>query len=676
MKSPLFTAAAVACAFASVASAQSAPQAANQKAALSVPAATKAAQGSISVQPSTPGSSLLVGPNDLCANATAISGSGPFAFDNTGAGTDGPSNCGALGADVWFTWTAGATGGFVLSICGLATYDTAISVYNGGSCTLGTLLVCNDDFCGLQSQGSFNAVNGQQYKIQIGGFASSQGTGSFTINALPPPAGNDACNAPVAIAGAGPFAFDNSSATTGAEGQNEGICLAFGTPGIDHDLWYTWTAGSTGQATLSLCGLAGHDSKVAVYPGAPACPVNGTAIVCNDDSCGLQSQVCFNVTNGTAYTIQMGTYPSALGGAGSFSINVAGGGGGGCTLDDGSSENMLGWTAGGDMGWIQRFGTTGPTSLSSVQVAWGSAAFPGLSPGNGSPTKVLVYEDPNDDGNPNDLVLVQQINTVVSNVDTDTLNNYPVTPVVLNGVFFLGAGEVHPSGNYVAVMDQSSPPCGDFAWFFGDNTGAAANYNNPSANIFPPATFSGIGFPTLLLVRGGCNASPFTPICLPGQGGIIPCPCGNPPAGGGLGCNNFGAGPAASGTLAGSGNNSLSGDTIVLAASGENNTSLTVFWQGRDPVHPTGVPHAAGVRCVTQTLKRLYTGNASGGAISRPGMGDASVSARSAAVGDPILAGQNRHYFTIYRDPSAAGPCGNTASTVNLTNAGTITWAP
>jgi hypothetical protein len=120
---------------------------------------------------------------------------------------------------------------------------------------------------------------------------------------------------------------------------------------------------------------------------------------------------------------------------------------------------------------------------------------------------------------------------------------------------------------------------------------------------------------------------------------------------------------------------SLGADSVVLAATGENNTSLTVFWQGRDPVHPTGLAHGAGVRCVTATLKRLYIGNASAGAISRPGMGDASVSARATAVGDPISAGQNRHYFTIYRDPNAAGPCGNTASTVNLTNAGTINWS-
>ena len=164
--------------------------------------------------------------------------------------------------------------------------------------------------------------------------------------------------------------------------------------------------------------------------------------------------------------------------------------------------------------------------------------------------------------------------------------------------------------------------------------------------------------------------------CLPGQAGIIPCPCSNPPSGAGLGCNNFGAGPLDSGTLSASGTASLGADSIVLTASGENNTSLTVFWQARDPLSSTGVIHGAGVRCATAALRRLYTGNASAGAIARPGLGEPAVSARSMAVGDPISPGQVRHYFTIYRDPGAAGACGNSSSTVNLTNTGSITWFP
>lgn len=173
-----------------------------------------------------------------------------------------------------------------------------------------------------------------------------------------------------------------------------------------------------------------------------------------------------------------------------------------------------------------------------------------------------------------------------------------------------------------------------------------------------------------------------TQFCFPGQGGIIPCPCGNPPAGGGLGCNNFGAGPAQSGTLSATGVASLAADTVVLHATGENNTSKTAFWTGQSPPSPTGLAHAAGVRCVTVNLKRLYPNpwwapsNASGGAISRPGTSDLSVSARSAALGVPISVGETRYYFCIYRDPLAAGPCGNTASTINLTNSGWIIWGP
>ena len=167
-------------------------------------------------------------------------------------------------------------------------------------------------------------------------------------------------------------------------------------------------------------------------------------------------------------------------------------------------------------------------------------------------------------------------------------------------------------------------------------------------------------------------ATGFTILCDPGVGGVVGCPCGNPPAGGGRGCDNFGAGPAESGSLTATGIAYLGQDTVVLHATGENNSSLTVFWTGTALIAP-GVVHGAGVRCASG-LKRLYTGSASGGAISRPGVGDPGVSARSTAVGAPISAGQTRYYFTIYRDPGAAGPCGSSATTINLTNTGAIGW--
>lgn len=140
--------------------------------------------------------------------------------------------------------------------------------------------------------------------------------------ALPAQAqGSDSCSTATTISGQGNFAFNSSSATTGSQGQNEAACNQFGTMGIDRDVWFVWTAPADGFATLSLCGTVGFDSKVAAYPGA-GCPAAGSALACNDDSCGTQSVIGFDVTTGSVYTLQIGSFPGAGGGTGTFSLTI------------------------------------------------------------------------------------------------------------------------------------------------------------------------------------------------------------------------------------------------------------------------------------------------------------------------------------------------------------------
>jgi len=93
-------------------------------------------------------------------------------------------------------------------------------------------------------------------------------------------------------------------------------------------------------------------------------------------------------------------------------------------------------------------------------------------------------------------------------------------------------------------------------------------------------------------------------------------------------------------------------DALVLDASGELAGSLSIFSQGSLALGGP-VPFGDGLRCVGGALKRMYNGNASGGAISRPGPGDPSITARSAALGDPIAPGSTRFYYVYYRDPDA-----------------------
>ena len=118
--------------------------------------------------------------------------------------------------------------------------------------------------------------------------------------------GADSCVTPDAITGGGPFAFDTTTATTGAEGQNESICTNAGQTGLNRDVWFTWTASFTGIADVTFCGTATFDTKVAIYAGS-TCPT-GAALACNDDYCGLQSETQFNATSGNTYVIQVGQF--------------------------------------------------------------------------------------------------------------------------------------------------------------------------------------------------------------------------------------------------------------------------------------------------------------------------------------------------------------------------------
>ena len=62
----------------------------------------------------------------------------------------------------------------------------------------------------------------------------------FTSIAAPSSAlqGGDSCSSPTAISGVGTFNFDCTSATTGADGQGEGLCYAFGSTAVDLDVWF------------------------------------------------------------------------------------------------------------------------------------------------------------------------------------------------------------------------------------------------------------------------------------------------------------------------------------------------------------------------------------------------------------------------------------------------------
>ncbi len=214
--------------------------------------------------------------------------------------------------------------------------------------------------------------------------------------------------------------------------------------------------------------------------------------------------------------------------------------------------------------------------------------------------------------------------------------------------------------------------------FFRDAGGPTSESGGPGCYTFGGAPHA--DFYLRLFSTQVCGPNPLVPFCAPGVGGILSCPCGNPqvPAGWTKGCNNFYFGGTGGAVLSGSGVASISGDTLALGSTAEPSTPtppLTVLFQGTTGT--ANLRFGAGVRCVSGVLKRLYKGDAVGGAISFPNDGVA-VHDRSAARGFPIVPPITLDYFCAYRNTAANGHtgCPGLQFGFNSTNAGAVYWVP
>ena len=146
------------------------------------------------------------------------------------------------------------------------------------------------------------------------------------------------------------------------------------------------------------------------------------------------------------------------------------------------------------------------------------------------------------------------------------------------------------------------------------------------------------------------------------------CPCFNF-GGAGRGCAN--SVEAQGAVLTSSGE--VNPDTVVLSASGMPATATAIFLQG-DATASAGIVFGDGIRCVAGSLRRIALEIGAGGAAQYPGPGEPSISARSAALGDPFGPGATRWYQTYYRDANLAFCSAPTGNSWNVTNGLVVAW--
>jgi len=123
-----------------------------------------------------------------------------------------------------------------------------------------------------------------------------------------PPA-NDNCGNATPIA-TGTYSFDSTSASL----DGAGVC----DEGVTKDVWFTFTSGCTGYATLDTCGSS-FDTILTVFTGT--CE-NRTDLICNDDAAfgsncwspyGSASSVTFIAYAGESYLVRVGGRAASCG---------------------------------------------------------------------------------------------------------------------------------------------------------------------------------------------------------------------------------------------------------------------------------------------------------------------------------------------------------------------------
>jgi hypothetical protein len=121
--------------------------------------------------------------NDFCSTANQLSLPSSVVGSTMDATTGAVDQCGLTGTTapgVWYT-VVGTGTSVTASLCSDGTnFDTRMFVYEG-SCGALLCVVADDDFCNRESSATWDAADGLEYFILVGGFGSAVGNFELTV---------------------------------------------------------------------------------------------------------------------------------------------------------------------------------------------------------------------------------------------------------------------------------------------------------------------------------------------------------------------------------------------------------------------------------------------------------------------------------------------------------------
>ena len=134
-------------------------------------------------------------------------------------------------------------------------------------------------------------------------------------------------------------------------------------------------------------------------------------------------------------------------------------------IDDGTAEDSVGLTAGGNLLVLNSFPVSGGDNvITSISIAWGTPLFPDPTL-NGLPYTAVLWSDPNGDGSPTDAVVLAMAPGVVSQEGTDTFITTAIPPTMVTTTnFFVGLLIAHVAGQFPAAFDETAPTLPNRSW--------------------------------------------------------------------------------------------------------------------------------------------------------------------------------------------------------------------
>ena len=241
-------------------------------------------------------------PNDACAGAINI---------NCGQTINGSTACGATldavatcvttlntAPGLWYRFV-GDGSPVTISLCG-SSYDTKLGIFTG-TCAALTCVTGNDDFCGLQSQATFNTNAGFTYYILVTGFGTASGNFTLTRTCAP------ACSgvpSPGAITPVTSTTCVGNSVTLTCSGYSPSSALTF-----------QWSSGPA--AVGPYTNIGGATSNVYTFVAPAATTYYRCTVTCSiGGGNGTTAPVVVNVSN-IQFTTTAAT-PSTVCSAGSL----------------------------------------------------------------------------------------------------------------------------------------------------------------------------------------------------------------------------------------------------------------------------------------------------------------------------------------------------------------------